>query len=153
MVAVLSVTIVAVAVVVARSTGVEDDSIPRTGPPESTVVDQATTTVTTVPPAPQVVASDDSGSRYTIATSPFTVQLTFTGLCWVEVRRGGSDGEALLSGTFESGNSPTFTESSIWIRLGYPPAATVTVNGVALPPISGTNDPFNLEIAAGSPPG
>jgi Domain of unknown function (DUF4115) len=102
--------------------------------------------------APQLVASDASGSRYTVAASPFTVRLSFTGLCWVEARRGNSGGEVLVAQAYEAGDTPEFTESAIWIRLGYPAAATITVDGVALPPVPGT-DPFNIEITGGAPSG
>jgi hypothetical protein len=58
----------------------------------------------------------------------------------------------LVAEAFDAGDAPTFTESSIWIRLGYPAAATVIVNGFALPAVPGT-DPFNIEITAATPSG
>jgi hypothetical protein len=146
----LSLIAVAVAVAVAVATGEGDDSTTTT-PPESTAAEQPTTTAAAAPVAgSQVVAIDDSGSRYLVTESPFTVQLSFAGPCWVEVRRAGSEGEVLASGAFEPGDTPVFTESAIWIRLGYPPSAIVTVNGVTLPPTGATADPRNIEIAAGS---
>ena len=80
------------------------------------------------------------------------MQLSFTGLCWIEARRGGSGGEVLVADAFEAGESPAFTESAIWIRLGYPAVATITVNGVTLPPVHGSG-PFDVEITAGPPGG
>jgi hypothetical protein len=144
---------IAVAFVVVRSMGGSDEPESTTGEETSTVPGQTTTTAapTSTTAALQVVASDASGSRYAVASNPFTVQLGFTSLCWVEVRRGGSTGEVLASEAFDAGDAPTFTESAIWIRLGYPPAASVTVNGLPLPAIAGTADPFNLELVAAPP--
>lgn len=146
---------IVVAVVVNRSMGEGDRSNPTTAPQASTVPDGPTTTAaatTSTVVAPQLVASDESGRRYTVTASPFTVQLSFTGLCWVEARRGDSDGEVLVADAFEAGATVGFTESAIWIRLGYPAAATVAVNGVPLPPVPDT-DPFNIEITSGAPSG
>jgi hypothetical protein len=84
-----------------------------------------------------------------VATAPFTVQLRFASLCWIEVRRGGSTGPVLMADAMDAADAPTFTESAIWIRLGYPLAATVSVNGVALPANTGRTDPYNIEITTG----
>jgi cytoskeletal protein RodZ len=145
---------IAVAFILVRSSGRDDGSDQTTATPSSTVPDGQTTTTaapTSTTAALQVVASDASGSRYTVATNPFTVQLGFTGQCWVEVRRGSSTGEVLESRAFDAGESPTFTESAIWIRIGYPRAASVTVNGLALPGIPAAADPYNVEISAATP--
>lgn len=146
---------IGVAVVVARVTGGGDRSNPTTAPRASTVPDRPTTTAavtTSTVAAPQLAAGDESGRRYTVTASPFTVQLSFTSLCWVEARRGDSGGEVLVADAFDAGDTPGFTESAIWIRLGYPAAATITVNGVPLPPVPGTG-PFNIEFTAGAPSG
>ena len=140
-----------VAFVVTRSTGGDERSTSTTTQASTTTTTAGSATASTVG-APQLAASDASGLRYTVAASPFTVTLSFTSLCWVEVRRGGSGGEVLVADAFDAGDTPGFTESAIWIRLGYPSAATITVNGTPLPPVPGT-DPFNIEITSSTPSG
>jgi hypothetical protein len=142
--------------VIARSTEDDGSSDEATTPDESTAVEGSTTSAVPVTPpiatGPQLAASDASGSRYTIAANPFTVQLSFTSLCWIEARRGGSTGDVLVADAFNAGDTPEFTESALWIRVGYPAAATITVNGVALPAVAGT-DPYNIEITGGAASG
>ena len=150
---------IVLAVVLISSLGGDDPSDPTTEAEASTTLDRTTTTgsitgaaTTSTVAGPQLVASDAGGRRYTVATGPFTVQLSFASLCWVEARRGGSTGEVLVADAFNAGDTPTFTESAIWIRLGYPSAATVAVNGAPLESVPST-DPFNIEITTGAPSG
>jgi hypothetical protein len=155
----LIVAVVAVVLVVRATRGDDGDGSTATAttasPATTSTQPGATTTTAAATPstaaanAPELVASDGGGRRYSVAAGPFTVRLGFTSLCWVEARRGGSDGQVLVADAFNAGDAPEFTESAIWIRLGYPAAATVTVNGVALAPVGGT-DPFNIEITVAS---
>jgi hypothetical protein len=145
-----AIAVIVIVIVMSRSDGGSDLSTP-TSVPQSTMPALPTTAAVPTPStavAPQLATSDASSRSYTVAASPFTVQLSFTGLCWVEARRGNSEGAVIVADAFDVGDAPTFTESAIWLRLGYPAAATVAVNGVPLPPIPGT-DPFNVQITAG----
>jgi hypothetical protein len=147
--------VLVVAFLVVRSVGGDDETSPTTTEAAATVPDGATTTgasaTTTLPAGPQLVASDAGGSRYTVRTNPFTVQMSFTSLCWIEARRGGATGEVLVSRALNADETLGFTESAIWIRVGYPAAASIAVDGVAIPLAPGT-DPFNIEVTA-APPG
>jgi Domain of unknown function (DUF4115) len=59
------------------------------------------------------------------------------GDCWLEIRRGASDGESLYYGLLEHGRSIVLPGTSVWVRAGAGENIDLTVGGRALEPPSG----------------
>jgi len=70
--------------------------------------------------------------------------LTFTGNCWVRIEQ---DGRLIEEKTFLPGDRKILGDSNeTWIRLGYPPAAVIEVNGFAIEGLTRVTNPFNITI-------
>jgi len=70
------------------------------------------------------------------------------GESWLEVRRDGSTGSVLFSGTVTQGKTRVFVGDVLWLRLGNPSAVRLRVEGRKIPP-SGSVDPVDYIIKNG----
>jgi len=57
------------------------------------------------------------------------------GESWLEVRRDGSSGTVLFSGTVKKGKTRVFVGDVLWLRLGNPSAVRLRVDGRAIAPM------------------
>ena len=96
------------------------------------------------------VNADSAGASYTVPgpSQLSVVVATVSGPCWTEVGPGPA-GPYSFARTLPPGQIQTFPASgAIWIRLGAPGAARVTVNGRDLVIPGAPNSPFNLTITS-----
>lgn len=117
----------------------------------TTTVGPATTLPGTPPspPAPQLLvpaSADAAGARYVVAAPALDVVVTAIGAdCWARVR--GGDGVVMFEGTIPAGESRSFPgQPAATVRLGNPPAAGVTVNGVPLEIPQREAVPFEISV-------
>lgn len=100
------------------------------------------------PPAVTVTpeGTRDGETRYTVSGTPqVEVSVHLSGRCWVLIL---VDGRETHSGNYTGGQNITVTgEKSVWIRLGYPPAARLLVNGVEIEELQGVKQPHNYSIS------
>lgn len=106
-------------------------------------------TTTTLPPPPppavRLVSSTSAQATYDVVGSPLT-KLVASGRCWVEVRQGSSTGKILYEGVMTAGQSKDLA-GPLWLRLGYPEAVAVTINGTSLnAPGLSSGQPYNLAV-------
>lgn len=105
-------------------------------------------------PEPELtfVATDGSTHIYTLTGANSTkLELHLpNGDCWVQVVKGSNEGEEITQNTYRKGDSDSWeVEGSLYIRLGNPRAATISVNGIEVEPdklqsANPTNFQFNL---------
>jgi hypothetical protein len=109
-----------------------------------------TTTAVPAPATPVVLASATSGAvTYQLVSPGASIRVTASGPCWLEVRAGGASGQVAYEGTLAAGQQSTVAGPA-WIRLGNPPAVSVTVNGVAVtPPGASSANPMDLQFTLG----
>ncbi len=70
--------------------------------------------------------------------------LSFTGNCWMRIEQ---DGRLIEEKTYRSGDTKNFGDSTeTWLRLGYPPAASIKVNGFEIEDLIQFTDPVNITI-------
>jgi cytoskeletal protein RodZ len=70
------------------------------------------------------------------------------GDCWVEVRRDGSAGTKLFSGTVSKGDTRKFKGGDIWMTLGAPANAQLSVQGRTVK-LSSDVGPWPVEVIRG----
>jgi cytoskeleton protein RodZ len=70
------------------------------------------------------------------------------GESWLEVRRDGSTGAVLFSGTVKKGKTRVFVGDVLWLRLGNPSAVRLRVEGRKIAP-SGSVDPVDYIVKDG----
>jgi hypothetical protein len=103
-------------------------------------------------PLPEVkfITRDGSTVIYSVSNVP-SIQLTLEVIgqdCWVQVKQGGSNGTELKQGMYHQGDTESWElAESVYIRLGYPAAARLTVNGIKVEEehFSGSN-PVNFQF-------
>jgi cytoskeletal protein RodZ len=103
-------------------------------------------------PEPELTfaATDGSTHVYTV-TNADMIRLELrlpNGRCWVQVNEGSSDGKQLTARTYNQGETEIFeVADSLYIRLGYPRAAELRVNGIQVDSekLSGQN-PVNFQF-------
>ena len=106
------------------------------------------TTTTTTPSVLSPRSSTTGGASYVVPTASFSVQVSTTGACWMEVGPT-SNGPFSFVGTVPSGQQRVFPASSqLWIRLGRPGNVTVAVNGTPVQLTAAGSAPYNLTISA-----
>lgn len=79
------------------------------------------------PAAPSPSPSVKPGLRGVVAVE------AVDGDCWLQVRRDGPDGVVLYSGTLQRGEREAFKGKVLWLRLGFPAAVRLTVEGRRVP--------------------
>lgn len=70
------------------------------------------------------------------------------GDCWLQVRRDGPDGVVLFSGTLHQGDREAFKGKVLWLRLGFPAAVRLTVEGRRAPRLD-LVEPVDLLVRGG----
>lgn len=110
---------------------------PATATPAPTVAPTATPAPSPTA-GPVTVTEDRKSGKTTIfkvsapAGTPVEVKIAATGVSWLEVYNGeNSQGEKLSFGNTAAGDSMSFTlgANNMYIKSGYSPATTITVNG------------------------
>jgi len=77
---------------------------------------------------------------------PQTLVVSATnGNCWVQVRRGGANGQILYEGTLHQGGALRFGATTLWLRLGAPASVVITRGGKAVPVVGGSQ-PVNITV-------
>jgi cytoskeletal protein RodZ len=129
-----------------QGSGSEDENLPPGGEPEPEPGEPDDTPE--LPVSPPVVIERDStstGIRFLVSnTDLIQAEISFSARCWIRIT---ADGEKIFEGTLTAGEKNiTSAWEEIVIRLGYPPAAAINVNGeaVELPDIV---SPYTLTIA------
>jgi len=106
----------------------------------------STTTPTTQPPPFVELSSGGGTDSYSVSGSPLELTLSAVGRCWVELRQGSPSGPMVFTGILGPGQSRSFQSAQgLWLRLGYPPGMTMTVNGHTLP-LPANPAPLNVEL-------
>ncbi|HEX5267057.1 MAG TPA: DUF4115 domain-containing protein [Acidimicrobiales bacterium] len=102
-------------------------------------------------PAPAVLvprSSSATGADYVVTTASFSVQVSTTGTCWMEVGPSAT-GPFSFVGTVPAGQQKVFPASNqLWVRLGAPANVTVSVGGTPLQLSAAGSAPYNLTISA-----
>jgi hypothetical protein len=107
-----------------------------------------TRTTTTTPSVLAPRSSTAAGAAYVVATASFSVLVSTTGSCWMEVGPA-AGGPFSFVGTVPAGQQKVFPASShIWVRLGAPANVTVSVDGTPLQLTAPGSAPFNLTISS-----
>lgn len=102
-----------------------------------------TTTVTTLPVS--LVSSSPQAAVYRLSGAA-QISINASGPCWVNIRQGNQTGPVIFSGTLGPGSTKSVSGPA-WVRLGNPPAVSISVNGTALsPPATAAGVPYNLEF-------
>ncbi len=85
------------------------------------------------------------GETTYIVTGPEQVEVTihFHGRCWVQIL---VNGKETHKETNTSGGEVAVSGESVWIRLGYPPAAHIDVNGTEVTGLKKHNTPYNFNF-------
>ena len=106
---------------------------PSTTPPNRT----ATATATSTGP---------TSATYVVTATPIDLTVAASNRCWVELRSGSASGPLLFEGLLVAGSSHVFSNpSGVWLRLGYPPAVRVQVDGSRVHlPVSG--QPYDVSV-------
>lgn len=105
--------------------------------------------VATPDPAPPVavtVKSTADGETVYSVTGAAAVEVTvqLNGRCWVQVQ---VDSRQTHQGTYAYGQEITVDGTrSVWVRLGYPPAARLTVNGIEIAGLREQTLPYNYNF-------
>lgn len=97
-------------------------------------------------PAVVELSNSTASATYQVSSSAFTVAVNASGPCWIEAKRSANSTKTLYEGTLEAGTRHSIdTTGSVWVRLGAPENAQVSLDGTAvqLPPGS---SPFNLSF-------
>jgi len=116
-----------------------------------TVAATSRTSSTTPPPShpSKVLAARHTRPAATPAvhaTVPQTLVVSATnGNCWVQVRRGGANGQILYEGTLHQGGALRFGATTLWLRLGAPASVVITRGGKAVPVVGGSQ-PVNITV-------
>ncbi len=108
-----------------------DDPVIEPGPePENTVTRTGTA---------------DGETTYTVSGSAeVEVTIHLYGRCWMQIL---ADGRQTHQGTYEYGQEITVTGArSVWMRLGYPPVARITVNGTEITGLKERTLPHNFNF-------
>ena len=144
--AMAAVTIVAVAVAIAASHGRPGKSAGATTTrPHATVPSTTTTSPASTTTAPLVVASPGSHSDFRVSKPSYTLVVhTANAACWVDVRS--PTGTDLFTGTLAAGQSQSVTAGAMTVRLGNPAAASITIDGLAVPIDLATGSPVTLHF-------
>ncbi len=74
---------------------------------------------------------------------------TVAGDCWLEVRRSGSTGTVLFSGTVPRGKTRVFRGDDLWLRIGNPAALKIRVGARVMPALEGSG-PLIVTIKDGT---
>jgi hypothetical protein len=102
-------------------------------------------------PAPAVLvprSSSATGADYVVTTASFSVQVSTTGTCWMEVGPSAT-GPFSFVGTVPAGQQKVFPASNqLWVRLGAPANVTVSVGGTPLQLSAPGSAPYDLTISA-----
>lgn len=134
----LTVVVLAIVVVTTVGTGGHGPARVATAPvrssgstPPSSFAPTTTTPPTTNPAsATPLVARTSDGASVTVR-SPFRLTLQASGTCWVEVTD--ATGKSLFTATMRAGQSQDIPDAqTVVVRLGYTPAMTLSVDGVAI---------------------
>lgn len=102
----------------------------------------ATTTTTTLPVS--LVSSTQQAAVYRV-TGTAQISIDASGRCWVEVRQGTQSGPVVFTGTLTQGSTKAVSGPA-WVRLGNPPAVSVSVDGTPISRPTAAGSPYNLEF-------
>jgi len=105
------------------------------------------------PPVEPELAALETGEREAVyllkGAEQKDINISFTARCWVRVEQ---DGRLVEEKNYEAGAGMHIGDGSeTWIRLGFPAAAEVTVNGIPLENLSLISSPFNVTIRKAPP--
>jgi hypothetical protein len=105
---------------------------------------------TTAPP-PELQPSSGSSATsavYVAPSTPYTVDLRATGLCWVQATEP-STGNVVWTGTLEPGQTRAIPGAgSLFLRLGAADDVTVSVNGEQVLMPTGFQSPFDMNFVS-----
>lgn len=85
--------------------------------------------------SPSASAKPSPTPSRTAAVVSDQLRVTATADSWIEVRKSGSTGKVLFSGTLRDGQSKVFVADVIWLRLGSPSGVRLRVEGKRVPTI------------------
>ncbi len=72
------------------------------------------------------------------------ITISFSGNCWVRILQ---DDQLITEKTYKKGDNIKLGDArETYIRFGYTPAATLTVNDITLQGFAGNVSPFNVTI-------
>jgi hypothetical protein len=75
-----------------------------------------------------------------------SIKVVSAARCWVEIRDGGPSGQIVFQGVLAAGQTET-APGPAWLRVGDPPAVSVTVNGTPLtPPAMAGGTPYDFVV-------
>jgi hypothetical protein len=99
------------------------------------------------PPPVAPTTSDFTQAVYQVARPSFSVLLSASGPCWVELRQGES-GPMIWEGTLTQGQTRLQpSEGPLWVRLGNPANISVSLNGLPVTvPVPPASPPYNLSF-------
>lgn len=101
-------------------------------------------------PSPSATPSKSPTAKPSTSPTPKDIVRVSTvdGDCWLEVRRDGSGGPVLFSGTVPQGRTKVFSGDPLWIRIGDPTAISIRAGGTVLPKLEGVG-PLIVTITDG----
>jgi hypothetical protein len=85
-------------------------------------------------------------AAYSVNAAALNLVVTASRPCWIELRGGSAASPVVFEGTIPAGVSRTFTTAgSIWLRVGNPAGAKLTIDGfvVNLPSVA---NPFDVTV-------
>ena len=96
-------------------------------------------------PAVSLVSADAQTASYEVQGTA-SIKLVGAARCWVEIREGAASGQVVYQGVLGPGQIETATGPA-WLRIGDPPAVSVTVNGTPLtPPAIAKGQPYDFVV-------
>ena len=118
---------------------------PAAAPSPTPTVPLAPST-TVAPSAVKLVSSTPTAASYQVTGASAIKVEDAGGACWVQIRRGGATGSVIFEGVLHPGQSQA-PSGPAWLRVGDPPAVTVTVNGTPItPPPAAAGRPYDFVV-------